>query len=127
MQKKLLCCLMSLLLSGAYAETCPTIQAIKNNSFRQQGWQVYDLENGEPLESEDFNMFKKHLISFASAIWLPGAPEGNSQCHYYNDSDIEAYFAKNMQLPDKTKGNWRLIGDMLECNISLQDCQFLPA
>src|SRR5688572_28330732 len=128
MQKKIFAVAAILFIFNfAYAETCPTVAELKSNAFQQHGWQALDTDNGEPLSPEALSEFQQNVKTFSLATWLEDAPEGAGQCYYSGDDPephMGVYIVKQTGAPDKTKGNWHWVDDVMECYAGLLACLY---
>src|SRR4051812_13036015 len=65
-----------------FAETCPSVNDIKNNNF--YGWRVLNIDSGSLLSPVALEKFLSEVNYFALAEWMRDAPEGESHCYYTN-------------------------------------------
>lgn len=124
MWKKILLITSILFSHVIYADTCPSPAEIKANQLH--GWQILDINDAEPLIDQALEDFKKNVVGFAAANWLPDAPEGGGECRYQGEDVDEVFLVKETLGPDKSIGNWHMVGsDMMQCDLGISKCRFL--
>jgi hypothetical protein len=126
MQKLLFVVALSLLTPFAFADTCPTIDALKKSNLA--GWSIYDSDDGKPLSTERILTYKHDAVAFALAEWSSQGTEGVIHCFYHDKagSDMEAYLAKNhVRLSSQTK-YWYQVSGSTQCAAGMQECAFNP-
>ncbi len=111
--------------SLTYAEICPTVESIQNNSFA--GWQALNIDSGTAAQPSQLENFKSHVRHFSLAEWMKDAPEGSSHCYYQGeDTDtrfLGIFLARNNLMPGQ--GSWKKMSDgIYQCKADIYDCLF---
>lgn len=112
----------------AWAETCPSIAAIKSNHLA--GWKAYDSDDGVPLSSKREIQFKNNAREFALAEWTNSSKKSGSIHCYYRDntgSDLEAYLAKDNFAPENSRDYWYQVSGSMHCAAGMDKCKFLDS
>lgn len=111
-----------------FAETCPTVSAIKGN--KTIGWQALDSDDSKPLSEKRWAQFKATVEQFVLAEW-ENANNKKSTVHcYYRDKDgysFEAYLAKDNFKPENSKKMWYSVSGSMQCAAEMEKCQFSNA
>jgi hypothetical protein len=122
-------CLMAIMLTFlcqlTFANTCPSIKDIKNDTLA--GWKAYDSDEGTPLSSARVSAFKKNVQQFALAEWVNGGSKhGAIHCYYRdnNGSDLEAYLSKDHFTPRNEKNYWYEVSGFMQCAAGKERCEF---
>lgn len=126
MLKKLIAILcLAFVTQIGFAETCPSIKAIKADSLK--GWTAYDSEDGKVLAGERLAQFIKDVEKFALAEWASAdSKSGAIHCFYHDKegSALEAYLAKDNFSPLNGKNMWYEVSGSHQCAASMTECQF---
>jgi hypothetical protein len=125
--KKIIAALgLTIILSPAFAETCPTIHDIKNQAIN--GWSFVDAERDVPLSAERITEFKERVTHFglAESINVNGKPM--MHCYYLDKggSNLEAFLSKENEAPINKKKFWYQVTGATHCAASLNECTFNP-
>ena len=122
MNKLLGLVICSLFVQTAYALTCPTIEAIRQNNIA--GWKAFDSEEGTPLPPNRFNKFRNNVKQFAVAEW--NEKKGIVHCFYRTEdgSNLNAYLSKGTFMPSNNQHLWYPVSGSLQCAASTDKCQF---
>jgi hypothetical protein len=113
---------------NSFAETCPTILEIRNNYFH--GWQVLNINSGNPVPASTLENFKNTVQHFALAEWMEDAPEGAGHCYYQgqdrNDPGyLEVFLAKANVITIPANHNWKFVSpNVMQCRAGIDDCVF---
>lgn len=114
------------LCSSSFADTCPNVNDIKNNSMN--GWKAYDSDDGVPLSPARETLFKKNVVEFTLAEWTNGKRKSGAIHCYYRDksgSNMEAYLSKENFVPKQTSRNfWYTVSGYMHCAAEKEDCEF---
>lgn len=116
---------MVLVSTTVFAETCPSVNDIKQKHLN--GWVAYDSEDGTPISAERINILTKYIHQFALAEHAQNDPKGPAMHCYYRDehgSDLEAYFSKSNLSPDNSK-NWYQVTGYKHCAAGTDKCTFI--
>jgi hypothetical protein len=115
-----LCLTLSTTLS--YADTCPPVTAIKNNTLI--GWKTYDSDAGIPVSPKQVDTFKRLAYQFVLAEWT--TDHHSIHCYYRakNGANLEVYLAKPNFLPNKNSPFWYQVSGSLHCAAGMQQCAF---
>lgn len=112
--------------SICFADTCPTVDAIKQNTIK--GWKAYDSEDGKLLSEARESHFKKNVQEFALAEWANTHNKNGAIHCYYRDrtgSNLEAYLAKEHFAPKTSSQNyWYNVSGYMHCAADSQQCEF---
>lgn len=122
--KKLL--LISLFLNICFAVTCPSVSELKNNQLHN--WVAFDADNGTELSTDRLKKYEEKLQYFCHAEFLKGAPEGEAECYYRNDTDpyyLDVYLAQPGLKPDLTSAAWHERPTLNKCHGSVEACGFV--
>ena len=129
LKKLILALVMTAFCTVAFADSCPSVKDIKNNSLH--GWKAYDSDDDTPLSSARFAAYAKSLEQFTLAEWKKGSKNSTSIHCFYRDSNgsaLEAYLAKDNLSPtlgsNSTKDQWYQVSGSLNCAASPEDCKF---
>lgn len=111
----------------AIAETCPTVDEIKQHRYHD--WHAYMLDNGEPVSAKNLLELEQNIQRFDFAVWLQFAPEGEAECYYQGayigKGQWGVYFAKQKLRPFLINGVWQnKASGFLQCNAPLEECLF---
>ena len=127
MYKKLIIAISFILFSQlCFAENCPSIQDIKNQTLAE-GWKAYDSEEGTLLSKEVVAKLADHIDQFALAEWVnDGHSNGAVHCYYRDKhgSNLEAYLAKDNFKPDNQKNVWYQVSGFMHCAAGADQCVF---
>lgn len=121
-------CIITLIVSLAsqlsFAETCPSIDAIKKETLT--GWKAYDSDDGTLLSAERRAAYIKDIEAFALAEWAgKDRNNGSIRCYYrdHEGSALEAYLAKDNFFPNKTN-YWYQVSGATQCAAGMDKCNF---
>ena len=118
---------LALLLQNSFAETCPSVDDIKNHRSLT-GWKLYDSEDNTPLASSRMTQFKKNIDQFALAEWSiqEQKKSGTVHCYYQdsNGSNLEAYLAKENFIPVDSNQYWYQVSGFMHCAAGVDKCEF---
>ncbi|OAI48968.1 hypothetical protein AYO45_03775 [Gammaproteobacteria bacterium SCGC AG-212-F23] len=111
----------------AYAATCPTPEALRNHQWDE--WVPYDIDSGEPANTEKQERFLQQVDKFALAEWLEDSPEGDAHCYYASKNAepiyLNVYWAKYHLVFDPNLPDWKPVGNnAMQCNKSIEECRF---
>lgn len=109
-----------------YADTCPTINDLKNNQFHM--WNAFHSDSGTALSDAELLKFIRIVSLFKFAELAKGSPEGSSHC-YYNDVNGNytfAYLAKKHLTVDVHSIYWQSENDIFRCYADTSSCVFVP-
>ena len=112
-------------ISVGIAETCPTIQDIKNGNFH--AWRLYDSDSHQPLNTKYVPQFKQYAQQFTLAEWHKDSKQRNIiRCYYrdFNGSEARAYLAKKDFHPEIVKNTWYSVSGSLHCAAGRNHCVF---
>jgi len=123
--KQIIITLISTLLlnQAALAETCPSVNDIKQNQLN--GWKAYDSDDGKPLPLARETQFKKMVEEFALAEWENKS--GSIHCYYRDNtgSNLEAYLAKDNFNPKVDPHSfWYKVSGFMHCAAGMERCEF---
>lgn len=117
---------LALFVSMSFAETCPSVEDVKNNHIN--GWKLYDSEDNTPLSAKREADFKKNISQFSLAEWTDiRKNHGTIHCYYHdsNGSDFEAYLVKeNFNTPREGKNYWYKVTGSMHCSAGTAQCEF---
>lgn len=121
-----LCLLLTFSSSVIFAESCPSVAAIK--AGQAKSWKAYDSDDGQRLSSQGESAFIKHAEAFVLAEWTKSKQGSAIHCYYRNKTGgtIEAYLAKNNFEPVKHHAWYEVTGAM-HCAQSSDQCKFQQA
>jgi hypothetical protein len=127
MFKKTLFAILITLTSIGHAETCPSVDDIKNHNLKN--WKAYTLENGTVPSHETMKLFTENIHQFMLAEWMDEAPEGSGHCYYERESPddnyLGVYLAKQNMAPNKSSA-WVKKGlDVMHCTLGIDVCEFI--
>lgn len=109
----------------AFADTCPTVNAIKTQKLA--GWHAYDSETGKPLPKNRANDFIKSVKQFTLAEWSNHGKKSHAfiRCFYRDaeGSDLEAYLTKEDLVPEHSK-KWYRVSGAMQCAAGHSMCKF---
>ncbi len=118
--------LFSLLLLShiAFAENCPSVDAIKSN--KATGWQAYDSDDNKALTPARESRLRHSITQFALAELSKSHNKSMMHCYYkdQNNASLEAYFAKETTALMKPSKYWYAVTGRMECAAGADKCQF---
>lgn len=109
----------------SYADTCPSVSDIKNDTL--VGWKAYDSDEGTPLSASRTTAFRNSVAAFVLAEWVDNKQKAASMHCYYRDntgSSLEAYLAKDNFLPNQTNKFWYKVSGYWHCAAGMDKCIF---
>lgn len=106
-----------------FAETCPTVDAIKAKQTKD--WKAYDSDDDKRLSLSRELQFIQLTEAFVLAEWKKTKHGSAIHCYYRNKSggSMEAYLAKNNFEPIKQNAWYEVTGAM-HCAASMEQCKF---
>lgn len=116
---------LSLVCQLAYADTCPSVTAIKQRTTL--GWGIYDADDGTRLPPKREADFRNKVEKFIMAEWPnKNNKQGTIHCYYrdHDGSDLEAYLSKNNFVPQNAYKYWYKVTGFLQCAAEESKCQF---
>lgn len=124
MKKFLLALMLLCLYQIAFANSCPSIQDIKNNTLK--GWQAFDSDEEKPLSAERFAIFQRNAEQFVLAEWINTKHQNSIHCYYHdiNGSDLSTYLTRNDFIPEDDKKSWYKVTGAMHCAASNAQCSF---
>jgi hypothetical protein len=119
----LLLTLCTLVCQASFADSCPSVTAIKNNTLG--GWKMYDSDDGAPLSAKRIALFQKNAEQFVLAEWAQ-QKNGMIHCYYrdHNGANLEAYLAKDHLMPVKSHTYWYQVSGYMHCAANSEQCAF---
>ncbi|MFZ2316155.1 MAG: hypothetical protein WAW86_10935 [Gammaproteobacteria bacterium] len=121
MYKKLIIAISLIMIHPlCFAETCPTILALKHSALSD--WKVYDSDDGKLVSAHRATEFKRIAQQFALAEWS----KGKIHCYYRDKegSDLEAYLAKDHFALSNNKNYWYEVSGFMHCAAGMNECEF---
>ena len=122
----LLFCHVSVVIANEDVVTCPSIAEIKDERF--QAWLPLYKDGEELASQEDVEKFKKHVMSFETAIWSGDYLE-SAHCFYRGEDAIvnKIIFGQDSWNPVTSQyWYWERPARIAKCNSSVQqDCRFI--
>jgi hypothetical protein len=126
MNKKIAWLLMTLLFAQmTYADTCPSLKAIKSSPL--SAWKAFDSDDQKPLTTAQTTTFINSIDQFSLAEWVQEGPKkGTIHCYYSdrNGSVLEAYLAKASYIPVNNKHFWYEVSGSMHCAAGMDNCLF---
>lgn len=125
MQRYLLALVSFLFVTTLSAETCPTVQTIKNAKLTD--WQFYDSEDDKKLDAKQVTAYKKLIHKFVLAEYK-NHPKA-IHC-YYSDregSGLEVYVGKYKNFQPEHSKHWYQVTGASQCIASMEKCRFEAA
>lgn len=130
LKRFILMLVMSVFCTAVFADSCPSVNDIKNNTMH--GWKAYDSDDDTPLSPQRFAAYSTSLEQFTLAEWKKGSDNKTSiHCFYrdHNGSALEAYLAKDNLSPTlgsntSSKDQWYQVSGSLNCAAGSDQCKF---
>ncbi|OGT38912.1 MAG: hypothetical protein A3F12_01880 [Gammaproteobacteria bacterium RIFCSPHIGHO2_12_FULL_38_14] len=111
--------------SISFADTCPSIHAIKQHQLH--GFTMYDSYTDQPLPATRVSLFQRHVKQFILAEWRKDDNQHHAIRCYYRDqygSELDTYLSKNNFTPDSGKSYWYTVTGSMHCAASSKECTF---
>lgn len=125
MLRKLLIISLAFLAQLTFAETCPTIDAIKNHALK--AWKFYDTDDSKLLSATRIAQFEKGVEEFALAESVFVSKQKNVINCYYRDKNgwnLNAYLSKDNLILGKNKNYWYEVSNAMHCAADVTMCEF---
>jgi hypothetical protein len=117
---------LSSLTSLALAETCPSVDAIKHQTWGNQ-WKMYDTGSNKPVSDAHLAQALKSIDQLSLAEWSETKDHmGTIRCYYRDKhgSSLEAYLANTHYRPDNSQHVWYSVTGHLHCAAGVDQCIF---
>jgi len=109
----------------ALAETCPSIDMLKDQHFN--AWKFYDTDDGKLLSAKRIAQFKKEAEEFVLAESVTNSQHKKIiRCYYHdkNGSTLNAYIAKENFIVGSNHSYWYEVSHATQCAADINMCEF---
>jgi hypothetical protein len=131
MFKKSILFLLLFIANMSYAETCPTPEAIKAQTFT--GWEALDVGSHTPITAKRLKEFQQSVTMLEWAAWQHTDTGGIGLCYYYGKQNsstslvrLDVMLEKKHISPNYKAGGWEPFEkDVFICREGVEGCQFI--